>query len=132
MERDQDQKRTVRSHKLRQNWTWICRDLSCVALCVALSVLCLGVCVVVLVRASELQSRVESLEQQQRDARVSSAWSVSLEQVEPVLLSRLDQILDEKLAARLPKTREVREAPHSCLCPPEPDMFVSGAVKNGL
>lgn len=24
----------------------------------------------------------------------------------------------QKLAARLPKTREAREAPHSCLCPP--------------
>ena len=24
----------------------------------------------------------------------------------------------QKLATRLPKTREVREAPHNCLCPP--------------
>ncbi|CAB1414707.1 unnamed protein product [Pleuronectes platessa] len=91
------------------------RDLSGVTICIAASVLCLGVCVVVLVRASELQSRVWSLEQ--RDAQFS-AWRVSLEQVEPIILGRLDQILEEKLAARLPKTRDVREAPHSCLCPP--------------
>ncbi|TDH00978.1 hypothetical protein EPR50_G00175390 [Perca flavescens] len=94
---------------LWRNW----RDMSAVTICVALSVLCLGVCSVVCVRSSELQSRIVSLEQQQR-----GAWMLSLEQVEPVILGRLDQILDEKLAARLPKTREAREAPHSCLCPP--------------
>ncbi|KAM7384985.1 hypothetical protein PAMP_001089 [Pampus punctatissimus] len=68
-------------------------------------------------RTSELQSRIVSLEQQQREAQLS-AWMLSVEQVEPVIWGRLDQILEEKLAARLPKTREVREAPHSCLCPP--------------
>ncbi|AWP14446.1 putative collagen alpha-1(XIII) chain [Scophthalmus maximus] len=71
------------------------RDFSGVTLCVAVSVLCLGVCVLVVARASELQSRVVSLERQQRDAQLS-AWRVTLEQVEPVLLSRLDQILDER------------------------------------
>ncbi|KAF7667871.1 hypothetical protein LDENG_00040780 [Lucifuga dentata] len=71
----------------------------------------------VFVRTSELQSRIVNLEQQQRDAQLS-AWMLSLEQVEPVIFGRLDQILEEKLAARLPKTRDVREAPHSCLCPP--------------
>ncbi|XP_078129828.1 collagen alpha-1(XIII) chain-like [Sander vitreus] len=94
---------------LWRNW----RDMSAVTICIALSVLCMGVCSVVCVRSSELQSRIVSLEQQQR-----GAWMLSLEQVEPVILGRLDQILDEKLAARLPKTREAREAPHSCLCPP--------------
>ncbi|XP_071337600.1 collagen alpha-1(XXIII) chain-like [Trachinotus anak] len=100
---------------LWRNW----RDLSGVTICIALSVLCLGVCFVVFVRASELQSRIVSLEQQQRDAQIS-AWRLSLEQVEPIIFGRLDQILEEKLAVKLPKTREVREAPHSCLCPPGP------------
>ncbi|KAM7408082.1 hypothetical protein PAMA_001979 [Pampus argenteus] len=93
------------------------KELSGVTICTALSLLCLGVCVVFSVRTSELQSRIVSLEQQQREAQLS-AWMLSVEQVEPVIWSRLDQILEEKLAARLPKTREVREAPHSCLCPP--------------
>ncbi|XP_063731565.1 uncharacterized protein LOC134859159 [Eleginops maclovinus] len=99
---------------LWRNW----KDLSGVSICIAVSLLCLGVCIVVFVRSSELQSRLVSLEQQQRDAQLS-AWMVSLEQVEPVIMGRLDRILDEKLAARLPKTREVREAPYSCLCPPD-------------
>ncbi|XP_038551242.1 collagen alpha-1(XXIII) chain-like, partial [Micropterus salmoides] len=98
---------------LWRNW----RDLSGVTICVAVSVLCIGVCIVVFVRTSELQSRIVSLEQQQRDAHLT-AWMLSLEQVEPVILGQLDQILEEKLAARLPKTREMREAPQSCLCPP--------------
>ncbi|XP_059216003.1 collagen alpha-1(XXIII) chain-like [Centropristis striata] len=98
----------------KQQWrNW--RDLPGLLICIAVSVLCLGVGIVVFVRTSELQSRVLSLEQ--RDAQLS-AWMLSVEQVEPVILGRLEQILEEKLAARLPKTREVREAPHSCLCPP--------------
>ncbi|KAK9542013.1 hypothetical protein VZT92_002016 [Zoarces viviparus] len=98
---------------LWRNW----RDLPGVMICIAASVLCLGVCIVVLVRTSELHNRIVSLEQRQRDAQLS-AWMLSPEQVEPVILGRLDQILEEKLAARLPKTRESREASHSCLCPP--------------
>ncbi|KAM6997805.1 collagen alpha-1(XXIII) chain-like [Tautogolabrus adspersus] len=94
-----------------RNW----RDFCGVTVCIALSVLCLGVCIMVFVRTSELQSRIVSLEQQQL-----SSWMLSVEQVEPVIMGRLDQILEEKLAARLPKTREVREAPHSCMCPPGP------------
>lgn len=43
-------------------------------------------------RTSDLQSRVLSLEKD-RDPSISS-W-ISLEQVEPVLWSRLDQILEE-------------------------------------
>ncbi|XP_049457247.1 collagen alpha-1(XXIII) chain-like isoform X2 [Epinephelus fuscoguttatus] len=96
---------------LWKNW----RDLSGVTICIAVCVLCLGVCIVDHVRTSEFQSRVVSLEQQQ-----FSAWMLSLEQVEPVILGRLEQILEEKLAARLPKTREMREATHNCLCPPGP------------
>lgn len=69
------------------------RHLSGLSVCIAVSVLCLGVCVVVFVRTSELQSRIVSLEQQ-RDAQLS-AWMLSLEQVEPVILGRLDQILEE-------------------------------------
>ncbi|XP_073338441.1 collagen alpha-1(XIII) chain-like [Pagrus major] len=89
------------------------RDLSGATISTAVALLCIGFCIVVFVRTSELQSRIVSLEQQQRDA-----WMLSVEQVEPVILGRLDQILEEKLGARLPKMREAREAPHSCLCPP--------------
>lgn len=48
----------------------------------------------VFVRTSELQSRIVSMEQQQRDAQLS-AWMLSVEQVEPVILGILDQILEE-------------------------------------
>ncbi|XP_077438572.1 uncharacterized protein LOC144061724 [Vanacampus margaritifer] len=98
------------SEKLKwDNW----RQFSSVTVCIALSLLSVGICIGVFVRTTALQSRIVSLEQQH-----FSAWMLSLEQVEPVILDRLDQILDKKLAARLPKTREVREAPYSCLCPP--------------
>lgn len=66
------------------------RDLSCVTFCIAVSVLSVGVWIVVFVRTSELQSRIVSLEQQRL-----SAWMLSVEQVEPVILGRLDQILEE-------------------------------------
>ncbi|KAK2832682.1 hypothetical protein Q5P01_016571 [Channa striata] len=99
--------------KLRRNL----RDSSGVTICIAACVLCLGVCIVVFIRTSELESRIVSLEQQ-REAQLS-AWMLSVEQVEPVILGRLDQILDEKLAMRVPKAREVRDSHHSCLCPPE-------------
>lgn len=79
-----------------RNW----RDLSGITICIAVSVLCLGVCIVVFVRTSELQSRIVSLEQQQRDAQLS-AWMLSLEQVEPVILGRVEQILEEVSASLL-------------------------------
>lgn len=73
----------------RSSWSsW--RNLPGAATCGALCLLCVGVCIVVFVRTSELQSRIVSLEQQQL-----SAWMLSLEQVEPVVFSRLDQILEE-------------------------------------
>lgn len=75
---------------LWRNW----RDLFGVTVCIALSVLCIGVCVVVFVRTSVLQSRIVSLEQQQRDAQLS-AWMRTVEQVEPVIMGRLDGILEE-------------------------------------
>ncbi|KAK1905861.1 Collagen alpha-1(XXV) chain [Dissostichus eleginoides] len=110
----QGEERTCSAQSKQPRWrNW--KDLSGVSICIAVSLLCLGVCIVVFVRSSELQSRILSLEQ--RDAQLS-AWVGSLEQVEPVIMGRLDRILEEKLAARLPKTREVREAPYSCLCPP--------------
>ncbi|KAJ3610289.1 hypothetical protein NHX12_022382 [Muraenolepis orangiensis] len=87
-------------------------------LCVALSLLSLGVCTAVFLRTSELQSRISSLEQQ----RGVSGW-MSPEQVDPVWLARLDSILEEKLAARLPKTREARDVAHNCLCPPEEETW---------
>ncbi|KAM9726946.1 collagen alpha-1(XIII) chain-like [Menidia menidia] len=90
----------------------ILRDLPGFGACLAACALCLGACLFVLVRSSELKSRIVSLEQQQ-DACMSAA------QVEPFILARLDTILEEKLAAHLPKHREAREAPHGCLCPPD-------------
>lgn len=75
--------------KMRRNW----RDFSGVTICIAVSAMCLGVCIVVLVRTSELESRIITLEQN-RDAQLSS-WMLSLEQVEPIILGRLDQILNE-------------------------------------
>ncbi|KAI3363183.1 hypothetical protein L3Q82_011550 [Scortum barcoo] len=84
-----EQQERASKQPLRRNW----RDLSGVTICIAVAVLCLGVCIVVFVRTSELQSRIVSLEQQ-RDAHLS-AWMLSLEQVEPVILGRLDQILEE-------------------------------------
>lgn len=73
-----------------RNW----RDLFGVTVCFALSLFCIGVCVVVFVRTSDLQSRLLRLEQQHRDAKLS-AWMESVEQVEPVILGRLDRILEE-------------------------------------
>lgn len=67
---------------LRTNW----RDLRAAAACVAASLLLAGLFVWI----SELQSRIVDLEQQQM-----GAWMRSAEQVEPVLLGRLDHILEE-------------------------------------
>nr|XP_054605941.1 uncharacterized protein LOC107375491 [Nothobranchius furzeri] len=94
--------------KPRTNW----RSVSGLTVCFAVSLLCLGVCVFVIVRSSEMKSRIVSLEQQ-RDA-----WMLSREQVEPLVLGQLERILEEKLAARLPKSREARDVLHGCLCPP--------------
>lgn len=63
-----------------------------VAVCAALCLFSLGVCVLVYLRTSELHTRVNSLEKN-RDPQ-HSAW-MFLEQVEPVLLKRLDQMLEE-------------------------------------
>ncbi|TNM99807.1 hypothetical protein fugu_012840 [Takifugu bimaculatus] len=89
----------------RTSW----RDVRGAALCVAASLLFSGLFVWI----SELQSRIGDLERQQITACTRSA-----EQVEPLILGRLDHILEEKLAAHLSKRREAREAPHGCLCPP--------------
>ncbi|KAI1894385.1 hypothetical protein AGOR_G00115270 [Albula goreensis] len=97
--------------RILKNW----KDVSGIAVCCALSLLSFGVCILVYLKTSELQSRVLNLEKE-RDTQLS-AW-LSLDQVEPIIIGRLDQILEEKLAARLPKVREAREAPHSCVCPP--------------
>ncbi|KAG7462541.1 hypothetical protein MATL_G00185880 [Megalops atlanticus] len=97
--------------RVLRNW----KDLSGIAVCSALSLLSFGVCILVYLKTSELQSRVINLEKE-RDTQLS-AW-LSLDQVEPLIVGRLDQILEEKLAARLPRVREAREAPPSCVCPP--------------
>lgn len=86
----QQQQQQPLKQPLWTNW----RDLSGVTVCIAVSVLCIGVCVVVFVRTSELQSRIVRLEQQQREAQLS-AWIRSVEQVEPVIMGRLDRILEE-------------------------------------
>ena len=67
-------------------------DSAGLTICIILSLLSLGVCTAVFLRTSELQSRIFSLEQQ-RDSQVT-AW-MSSEQVEPVILARLDRILEE-------------------------------------
>ncbi|XP_052469814.1 collagen alpha-1(XXV) chain-like [Carassius gibelio] len=107
------QERTCVQHpcqkRLLTNWKDMC------GICVCL--ISFGVCVLLYLRTSDLQSRVLSLEKD-RDPRISG-W-ISVEQVEPVLWSRLDQILEEKLAAHLPKIRAARDAPHNCICPPGP------------
>ncbi len=85
-----EQQQKPSKQPLWRNW----RDFSGVTICIAVCFLCIGFCIVVFVRTSELRSRIVSLEQQQRDAQLS-AWMLSLEQVEPVILSRLDVILEE-------------------------------------
>lgn len=67
---------------LRTSW----RDVRGAALCVVASLLFTGLFVWI----SELQSRIGDLEQQQ-----ITAWTRSAEQVEPVILGRLDHILEE-------------------------------------
>ena len=74
---------------LWRNW----KDLSGIAICITLSLFSLGVCILVVLRTSELQSRIVSLEKQ-RDTQLS-AWMYMEQQVEPVILGRLDQILEE-------------------------------------
>lgn len=87
----QQQQQQPLKQPLWRNW----RDLSGVTVCIAVSVLCIGVCVVVFVRTSELQSRIVRLEQQQQREAQLSAWIRSVEQVEPVIMGRLDRILEE-------------------------------------
>lgn len=67
---------------------------SAVSGCIGASFLCFGVCVLVFLRSSELQTRIVSVEQRLQDAQLS-AWMLSPEQVEPFILARLDQILEE-------------------------------------
>lgn len=61
--------------------------------CISVSALCFGLCVFVLMRTMELQSRILSLEQQQDEK--FTAWMMTLEQVEPLIVGRLDQLLEE-------------------------------------
>lgn len=90
-----DEKRTRGAQQLLEKCAWRnWRDLFGVTICFALSLFCIGVCVVVFMRTSDLQSRLVRLEQQHWDAKLS-AWMESVEQVEPVILGRLDRILEE-------------------------------------
>lgn len=81
--REKDERRSE-SKQQRSSWTCVSALSTCASLCL----LCAALCVVVFVRTSELQSRIQSLEQQQ------DSW-ISVEQLEPVLMGRLDRILEE-------------------------------------
>lgn len=90
---DKSVRRTCSDHPCKKGGHWtIWKDLSGITVCIALSLLSLGFCVLVYLRTSELQSRILNLEQQ-RDTQLS-AW-ITLEQVEPVVFGRIDQILEE-------------------------------------
>ncbi|KAJ8248518.1 hypothetical protein GJAV_G00242880, partial [Gymnothorax javanicus] len=102
--------RTCTEHPCKKRFSKNCRDLSGIAVCCALSLLSFGICIFVYLKTAELQSKIFSLEKE-RDTQLS-AW-LSMDQVEPIIIGRLDQILEEKLAARLPKVREAREAPRA-------------------
>ncbi|TRY65566.1 hypothetical protein DNTS_024062 [Danionella cerebrum] len=73
----------------RLSASWKDASTACVAFVV------FGVCVLLYLRTSDLQSRVLSLEKD-RNPRINS-W-ISSEQVEPLLWSRLDQMLEERRA----------------------------------
>lgn len=92
-----------------------CPDLPRVFCCL-LSVVSLGVCILVHYRTSELQTRVSHLEEERQ---VYSAW-FSMDQMEPAIFNRVDQLLTEKLKAHLPKVRAARGVPSGCTCPPGP------------
>ncbi|XP_069744166.1 collagen alpha-1(XXIII) chain-like [Narcine bancroftii] len=92
-----------------------CPDLSRIFCCL-LSVMSLGVCILVHCRTSDLQTRVSHLEEERQ---VYSAW-FSMDQMEPAIFNRVDQLLNEKLKAHLPKVRAARGVPGGCTCPPGP------------
>lgn len=83
--------RTCAEHQCRSlgrvQWTETCGGA---LLCVALCCLSLGLCVMVYVRTSELQDRVFSLEKNTEPQQLAF-----LEQLEPVLMMRLDRMLEE-------------------------------------
>lgn len=84
--------RTCSEHPCKKPFWRNWRDLSGITVCIALSLLSLGVGILIYLRTTELQSRILNLEKQ-RDTQLS-AW-ITLEQVEPVILGRIDQILEE-------------------------------------
>nr|XP_005996185.1 PREDICTED: collagen alpha-1(XIII) chain-like isoform X2 [Latimeria chalumnae] len=94
-----------------------CKEISGMVCCGVLSLLSLGFSLLVYLRTSELQSRVLHLEKGRETPL--SAW-ISMDQMETVILGRVDQLLEEKLRSHLPKIRETREVPHNCICPPGP------------
>lgn len=99
--------RTCSEHpcKKRVGANW--QDLSGITVCVVLTMMCLGFCTLIYLKTSELQSRIVSLESQ-RETQLSGR--ITLEQVEPVILSRLDQILEEVSCLRnLTFTRAISE-----------------------
>ncbi|XP_051778471.1 collagen alpha-1(XXV) chain-like [Erpetoichthys calabaricus] len=105
-----------------------CRDMPAVIFSCTLSFITLGFCILVCLRTSDLQSRVLNFERE-RDTHLS-AW-ISLDQIEPIILGRLEQLMEEKLSARLPRIRDTRDAPHSCVCPPGPPGARGKRGRNG-
>lgn len=82
-----------------------------VAVCVALCLFSLGVCVLVYLRTSELHTRVNSMEKNREPQY--SAW-MFLEQVEPVLLKRLDQMMEEVSGSHQDMKVYKHEEPSRC------------------
>lgn len=87
--RNHTEGRRLLKQPLLSSW----KNLNGIMVGMFVSVLSLGLCILVIMRTSELQSRILSLEQQQ-DAKLS-AWMMTVEQVETLIMSRLDQLLEE-------------------------------------
>ncbi|XP_067876406.1 collagen alpha-1(XIII) chain-like [Heterodontus francisci] len=105
-------RRSCKASQISKCWRH-CPDISGVVCCL-LSIVSLGFCILVHYRTSDLQTRVSYLEEERQ---VLSAW-LSMDQMEPTIFNRVDQLVDEKLKARLPKMRTHRSVPGGCMCPP--------------
>uniref|UniRef100_UPI00398F351E collagen alpha-1(XXIII) chain-like n=1 Tax=Pristiophorus japonicus TaxID=55135 RepID=UPI00398F351E len=107
-------RRTCKASQTAKRWRhWPdCSGL----VCCLLSVASLGFCTLLQYRTSDLQTRVSHLEEERQ---VLSAW-LSMDQMEPAIFNKVDQLLNEKLKARLPRMRTARSVLGACVCPPGP------------